>query len=132
MPYTPSSGPDVEVFARVVAEHRPKLYVTNSALHNPTGAIFAGNRASGAEDCRAVRPDAIIEDDIFTDFEHVTAPRLAAFDGLDRVVHIGSFSKTLSASARCGFHRRQAALDRRAGTDLKIATSFGGGRGMRR
>ena len=41
----------------------------------------------------------IIEDDIFSDFENVPAPRLAAYDGLERVIHIGSFSKTLSA---CG------------------------------
>jgi DNA-binding transcriptional MocR family regulator len=43
------------------------------------------------------------------------------------VVHIGSFSKTLSASARCGFI---AAKPEWLGglTDLKIATSFGGGR----
>ena len=69
----------------------------------------------------------IIEDDIFADFEHTPAPRLAAFDGLERVIHIGSFSKTLSASARCGFlAARPEWID--ALTDLKIATSFGGGR----
>ena len=69
----------------------------------------------------------IIEDDIFADFEHAPAPRLAAFDGLDRVIHIGSFSKTLSASVRCGFIA--ARPDWIEGlTDLKIATSFGGGR----
>jgi DNA-binding transcriptional MocR family regulator len=69
----------------------------------------------------------IIEDDIFADFEHTPAPRLAAFDGLNRVVHIGSFSKTLSASVRCGFIA--APRDWIEGlTDLKIATSFGGGR----
>ncbi|TIQ76614.1 MAG: PLP-dependent aminotransferase family protein, partial [Mesorhizobium sp.] len=69
----------------------------------------------------------IIEDDIFADFEHTPAPRLAAFDGLGRVVHIGSFSKTLSASVRCGFIA--APRDWMEGlTDLKIATSFGSGR----
>lgn len=69
----------------------------------------------------------IIEDDVFADFEHMPAPRLAAFDGLNRVIHIGSFSKTLSASARCGFIAARA--DWIEGlTDLKIATSFGGGR----
>ena len=69
----------------------------------------------------------IIEDDIFADFEHSPAPRLAAFDGLDRVIHIGSFSKTLSASVRCGFIA--ARPDWIEGLiDLKIATSFGGGR----
>jgi len=45
----------------------------------------------------------IVEDDIFADFEETPSPRLAALDGLSNVIHIGSFSKTLSASIRCGF-----------------------------
>jgi DNA-binding transcriptional MocR family regulator len=126
VPYTPS-GPDIEVFARTVAEHRPKLYVTNSALHNPTGAILSPVTAHRVLKIAEQFDITIIEDDIFADFEHLTAPRLAAFDGLDRVIHIGSFSKTLSASARCGFIA--AKPDWIGGlTDLKIATSFGGGR----
>ena len=69
----------------------------------------------------------IIEDDIFADFEHTSAPRLAGFDGLDRVIQIGSFSKTLSASVRCGFVA--AKPDWIEGLiDLKIATMFGGAR----
>jgi DNA-binding transcriptional MocR family regulator len=53
------------------------------------------------------------------------APRLAAFDGLERVIQIGSFSKTLSASVRCGFiAARPTWID--GLIDLKIATSFGG------
>ena len=69
----------------------------------------------------------IIEDDVFADLEAAPAPRLAAFGGLERVVYIGSFSKTLSAAARCGFiAARPDWLE--ALTDLKIATSFGGGR----
>ncbi|TYL22080.1 aminotransferase class I/II-fold pyridoxal phosphate-dependent enzyme, partial [Streptococcus pyogenes] len=55
------------------------------------------------------------------------APRLAAFDGLNRVVHIGSFSKTLSASVRCGYIAAPQEWIERL-TDLKISTSFGGGR----
>ncbi|RUY14452.1 PLP-dependent aminotransferase family protein, partial [Mesorhizobium sp. M7A.F.Ca.CA.001.13.2.1] len=68
-----------------------------------------------------------VEDDIFADFEHAPAPRLAAFDGLNRVVHIGSFSKTLSASVRCGFIAAPRDWIEPL-TDLKIATTFGGGR----
>lgn len=46
---------------------------------------------------------------------------------MERVVSIGSFSKTLSASARCGYIA--ARPDWLAGlVDLKIATTFGGGR----
>src|SRR5690606_18819156 len=43
-----------------------------------------------------------------------------------RVIHIGSFSKTLSASLRCGYIAARADwLD--GLIDLKIATHFGGG-----
>jgi DNA-binding transcriptional MocR family regulator len=126
VPYTPS-GPDIDIFAQTVADHRPRLYITNSAIHNPTGATLSPVVAHRVLKLADQFDITIIEDDIFADFETVPAPRLAAFDGLDRVVHIGSFSKTLSASARCGFVA--AKLEWIDGlTDLKIATSFGGGR----
>jgi len=55
------------------------------------------------------------------------APRLAAFDGLARVIQIGSFSKTASAALRCGWVAARADwID--SLVDLKIATGFGGGR----
>lgn len=126
VPYTPS-GPDIEAFARTVAEHRPRLYITNSAIHNPTGATLSPVLAHRVLKLADQFDLTIIEDDIFADLEHMAAPRLAAFDGLDRVIHIGSFSKTLSASARCGFIAAKPQwID--GLTDLKIATSFGGGR----
>lgn len=126
VPYTPS-GPDVEAFEQALATHAPRLYITNSAIHNPTGAVLSpvvAHRVLKA----AERADlTIVEDDIFADFEPAPAPRLAAFDGLGRVIHIGSFSKTLSASVRCGYiAARPDVIDALA--DLKIATSFGGGR----
>ncbi|WP_425374158.1 PLP-dependent aminotransferase family protein [Neorhizobium lilium] len=126
VPYTPS-GPDMAVFAQVLTEHRPRLYVTNSGIHNPTGAVLSPVVAHRVLKLAEAHDLTIIEDDIFADFEHAAAPRLAAYDGLDRVIHIGSFSKTLSASARCGFIAVRP--DWIGGlTDLKIATSFGGGR----
>jgi DNA-binding transcriptional MocR family regulator len=126
VPYTPS-GPDVEAFAQTVMEHRPRLYITNSAIHNPTGATLSPVVAHRVLKLADQFDLTIIEDDIFADFEQTPAPRLAAFDGLDRVIHIGSFSKTLSASARCGFVVAKSQwID--GLTDLKIATSFGSGR----
>ncbi|MCA0025548.1 MULTISPECIES: PLP-dependent aminotransferase family protein [unclassified Mesorhizobium] len=126
VPYTPS-GPDVDLFAQALAEHRPRLYITNSAIHNPTGAILSPVTAHRLLKLADQSDLTIVEDDIFADFEHAPAPRLAAFDGLERVVHIGSFSKTLSASIRCGFIA--APRDWMEGlADLKIATTFGGGR----
>jgi DNA-binding transcriptional MocR family regulator len=126
VPYT-SAGPDMELFAQALHEHRPRLYITNSAIHNPTGATLSPVTAHRVLKLAEQFGLTIIEDDIFADFEHTFAPRLAAFDGLERVIHIGSFSKTLSASARCGFIA--ARPDWIEGLiDLKIATSFGGGR----
>ncbi|MBZ9602003.1 aminotransferase-like domain-containing protein [Phyllobacterium chamaecytisi] len=126
VPYTPN-GPDLDQFAEALSEHRPRLYITNSALHNPTGAVLSPVVAHRLLKLAEQHDLTIIEDDIFADFEHEPAPRLAAFDGLDRVVHIGSFSKSLSASVRCGFIA--ARRDWIEGlVDLRIATSFGGGR----
>ena len=126
VPYTPS-GPDIEQFGAVLAEHRPRLYITNSAIHNPTGATLSPAVAHKVLKLAEQFALTIVEDDIFADFEHTPAPRLAAFDGLERVIHIGSFSKTLSASARCGFVAARPEWIESL-IDLKIATSFGGGR----
>lgn len=124
VPYS-RSGPDVELFGKVLAEHRPRLYITNSGIHNPTGATLSPVTAHRVLKLAEQFGLTIIEDDIFSDFEPMPAPRLAAFDGLERVIHIGSFSKTLSAAARCGFVA--ARPDWIEGLiDLKIATSFGG------
>ena len=120
------AGPDIEGFAQVLTEHKPRLYITNSAVHNPTGATLSpvtAHRLLGLADQFGL---TIIEDDIFADFEPTPAPRLAALDGLNRVIYIGSFSKTLSASVRCGYiAARPDWVEDLA--DLKIATSFSGG-----
>lgn len=126
VPYTPH-GPDTAAFEQVLAEHRPRLYVTNSALHNPTGATLSPVVAHRLLKLADQFGLTIVEDDILADFEPEPSPRLAAFDGLDRVVQIGSFSKSLSASVRCGYIA--AKRDWIEGLiDLKIAASFGTGR----
>jgi DNA-binding transcriptional MocR family regulator len=126
VPYTPF-GPDIELYGQALNEHRPRLYITNSAIHNPTGAILSPVVAHKVLKLADQFGLTIIEDDLFADFERLPAPRLAAFDGLDRVVLIGSFSKTISASVRCGFVAARPEWIEGL-IDLKIATSFGGGR----
>lgn len=126
VPYT-ANGPDLALFARALEEYRPRLYITNAAFHNPTGAVLSPVVAHRLLKFAELHDLTIVEDDIFADFEYEPAPRLAAFDGLNQVVHIGSFSKSISASVRCGFIA--ARRDWIEGlTDLRIATSFGGSR----
>lgn len=123
--YTPN-GPDLEAFEQALKQHSPRLYITNSAIHNPTGATLSPVVAHRVLKLAEQHKLLIIEDDIFADFEHEQAPRLAAFDGLERVIHIGSFSKTLSAAARCGFIAARPDWISEL-VDLRLATSFGGG-----
>lgn len=124
VPMTPS-GPDLAAFEAAIVAHRPRFYLTNSGVHNPTGATLAaatGHRLLKLAEAHGL---VIVEDDIFVDFEHAHAPRLAALDGLDRVIRIGSFSKSLSAAVRCG-HIAARPDWIEALADLRIATSMAG------
>lgn len=124
VPFTPS-GPDADAFEALLAEERPRLYITNSALHNPTGATLSPRTAHRLMNAAARHDTVVVEDDIFADFEPEPSVRLAALDGLCRVIRIGSFSKTLSASTRCGYIAARA--DWIEGLiDLQVATNFGG------
>lgn len=124
VPYTPT-GPDIAAFEAVVAHARPRLYITNSAVHNPTGASLVPQTAYRMLSAAAAHGMVIVEDDIFADFEPAPSARLAVLDGLDNVIRIGSFSKTLSASLRCGYIAARADWIE-ALVDLQVATTFGG------
>lgn len=125
VPYTPS-GPDTTALAAILNEKKPRLYLTNCAVHNPTGASLSAATAHRVLKLAEQHEVIIIEDDIFSDFEADPSPRLSAFDGLDRVVQIGSFSKTISASLRCGYIATKPEWIEGL-EDLKIATSFSNG-----
>ncbi|MCC8960497.1 PLP-dependent aminotransferase family protein, partial [Bradyrhizobium sp. Pear77] len=124
VPYTPA-GPDVASFEAVLEAERPRLYITVSGLHNPTGATMSPQTAHRVLNAATARDLTIVEDDIFADFEPEPSARLAALDGLNRVIRIGSFSKTLSASLRCGFIAARADWIEQL-VDLQVATGFGG------
>lgn len=123
IPFTPE-GPDLAAFEAALAE-APRLYITNSALHNPTGATISPQIAHRLLMLAAARDVMIVEDDTFADLEPEPSPRLAVLDGLNRVVRIGGFSKTLSAAVRCGYIAGRADWVERL-VDLQVATSFGG------
>lgn len=124
IPFTPS-GPDASAFEQALVVEKPRLYITNSALHNPTGASLSPQVAHRVLSAATTHGLTIVEDDIFADFEPALSPRLAILDGLNRVIRVGSFSKTLSAAVRCGYIA--ARPDWIEGlVDLQVATSFGG------
>lgn len=119
------TGPDLIAFEQALIEHKPRLYITNSALQNPTGLTLPPKTAHKVLNLADVHDLVIIEDDIFAALETEPSTRMATLDGLERVIRVGSFSKTLSASLRCGYIlARQDWVE--SLIDLQIATNFGG------
>lgn len=120
-----ATGPDLTAFAEALKTHAPRLYITNSALHNPTGATMSAQTAHRLLALAGAHDLTIIEDETFAGLEPDRSPRLAVLDGLERVIRIGGFSKTLSASIRCGYITGRPEMIE-ALTDLQVAANFGG------
>ncbi len=106
-------GPDCEALARLAAQHRPRMFIVNSAVHNPTGATLSAGVAH--EVLRiAERFDFLLaEDDTFADFHPGMPVRLAALDRLRRVLLIGGYAKTLGGGLRVGYIAGRPDLIRR-------------------
>jgi DNA-binding transcriptional MocR family regulator len=100
-------GPDVARLAEMAALHKPKLYVINSVLHNPTSTSLSAAKAFQVLRIAEEHGFTIVEDDIYCDLHPGSAvqpaTRLAALDQLQRVIYLGGFSKSLSANLRVGF-----------------------------
>ena len=111
VPYTPT-GPDIALFNEALAAHRPRLYVTNAALHNPTGATLAPQTAHRILTAAAAHDLTIVEDEIFADFEPEPSPRLASLDGLSRVIRDRQLLQDALGLDTLRLHRRPAGLDR--------------------
>ncbi len=124
VPFGPG-GPDVEAFAHLLETEHPRLYLTNAGVQNPTGWKLSPVTAHKVLKLAERHDLLIIEDDIFGDLEGDPAPRYAAMDGLERVIVIGSFSKTLSASFRAGYVALRSDWVEDF-TDFRIASRFGG------
>ena len=115
-------GPDPEDLEAKLALYRPKLFFTQSHAHNPTGTSLSLAGAYLLLQSAARVGFRIVEDDAFADILSPTLPRLAALDQLERVLYVGTFSKTLSASLRSGFIAADP-VTVRALSDLKLITT---------
>lgn len=118
-----ADGPDLAVLAELAALHRPRLYVINSVLHNPTSTSLSGAKAFQVLRLAEQHDFIVVEDDIYCDMHPGAdcaqpATRLAALDQLRRVIYLGGFSKSLAANLRVGFiaaspERAQRLADRK-------------------
>jgi DNA-binding transcriptional MocR family regulator len=102
-----ADGPDVAQLAQLAALHKPKLYVINSVLHNPSSTSLSAAKAFQVLRIAEEHGFTIVEDDIYCDMHPGSAvqpaTRLAALDQLQRVIYLGGFSKSMAANLRVGF-----------------------------
>jgi len=96
-------GPDVNDFIAKAAAERPRMFFTQSIGHNPTGSSTSLPVAHALLNAAAVHDVTIVEDDPFVDLAPSVPSRLVTLDQLNRVMSVGTFSKTLSASLRSGY-----------------------------
>ncbi|WP_159811475.1 PLP-dependent aminotransferase family protein [Pseudomonas rustica] len=95
------TGPDLDALERLLGEFRPVAMFINSHHHNPTGTSLTAAAAQQVLYLCRLHDVRLIEDDVYADLHTGNGTRLAALD--ERVIYVGSFSKTLSSSLRVGF-----------------------------
>jgi len=118
-----ADGPDLEDLGVKLTTNRPKVFFTQSQAHNPTGSFLSPAIAFGLLQAAERGGFRLVEDDAFADILPSTLPRLAALDQLDRVLYVGTFSKTLSASLRSGFVAGHPSIIS-ALSDIKMVTTI--------
>lgn len=95
------SGPDPQALEALLRQCRPVAMFVNSHHHNPTGSCLSPCVAQQILRLCNAHDVQLIEDDVYADLHNGNGVRLAALD--ERVIYVGSFSKTLSSSLRVGF-----------------------------
>ncbi|CAN7614076.1 PLP-dependent aminotransferase family protein [Acidovorax sp. LjRoot194] len=98
-----ADGPDLEVMARYCEVHQPKLYVSVSVFHNPTGYCLSPGSAHRILQLANQHNFHIVEDDTYSHIAPEHATRLTALDGLQRTIYVSGFAKILAPNWRIGF-----------------------------
>jgi DNA-binding transcriptional MocR family regulator len=98
-----AEGPDLEVMAKYCEAHQPKLYVSVSVFHNPTGYCLTPGSAHRMLQLANQHNFHIVEDDTYSHIAPEHATRLCALDGLQRTIHVSGFAKILAPNWRVGF-----------------------------
>ena len=98
-----ADGPDLEVMARYCELHAPKLFVSVSVFHNPTGYCLTPGSAHRVLQLANAHNFYIVEDDTYSHIAPDHATRLCALDGLQRTSYVSGFAKILAPGWRVGF-----------------------------
>jgi DNA-binding transcriptional MocR family regulator len=97
------SGPDLEVVERYAQLHAPKMMVSVSVLHNPTGYGLSLPYAHQLVNLAHRYNFHVVEDDTYGHMAPAHAVRLSVLDGLQKTIYVSGYAKILAPSWRVGF-----------------------------
>ena len=109
VPRTPT-GYDLPALEALLALHHPKAFFTQPRLQSPTCSVASVAQLHRLLQLAEQHGFLLIENDIYADMDTAARPSLASLDQLDRVLYVGSFSKTISPNLRTGFVVAKRAL----------------------
>ncbi len=123
-----AEGPDLEVMARYCEAHAgtvqaPKLFVSVSVLHNPTGYCITPGSAHRVLQLANQHNFYVLEDDTYSHLASEHETRLSALDGLQRSIYVSGFAKILAPNWRVGFVAAPGTLVERL-LDTKMLTTL--------
>ena len=98
-----ADGPDVSALDSLARETRARLFITNTTQQNPTGTTTSPQVAHALLRVAESHDLTVCEDDIFAELPPERVTPLASLDCLQRVIYLGSFSKTIAPSLRVGY-----------------------------
>jgi DNA-binding transcriptional MocR family regulator len=98
-----ADGSDLEALEAAARLHRPRLFFTQTLLHNPTGTSASAANCHGVLRVAEKYDFLVTEDHIFSDLAGAHAVSLAQIDEIRRVIYVGSFTKLLGPGLRIGF-----------------------------
>jgi DNA-binding transcriptional MocR family regulator len=98
-----AEGYDLVALEALLAEHKPKAFFTQPRLQSPTNSVTPLAQLFRMLQLAEAHELTLVENDIYADLDPEPRPSLASLDQLKRVVHIGSYSKTISPNLRVGY-----------------------------
>jgi DNA-binding transcriptional MocR family regulator len=105
-----AEGHNLEQLNTLLEREKPKAFFVNTVLQNPTGTSLSETSARALLDLANQHGMWVIEDDIYRELAPAGAPCLAEMDGLNRVIYISGFSKTITPTLRVGYVAAQAEI----------------------